>query len=542
MTIPTDRTALYQLLLALPTPQFEAVLFDLNPPKGNISPPTAPQGQRVPELLVWLESPIGPGLEALRSPLEKVATGQAPEGRSIPMPNHRFPLRLGRTLPILALISGFVATSLVSVVRFMGAFERLELMAYDHILSVRAPESMDDRIIVLEANQSVVNAEQPKEPKNLTENLSDATLTAAIQKLQEYGAGVIGVDWYLPTDLNRWSEEVLAVFQGSRAEGQSAIYGVCFQPYEGRTGEQIVVPAPNPQAIPAERIGFSNFAIDGNVTADGNVAADSDTVRRHLVSNGLGDTVTASSCPSTQAFSTLIALRYLAIHHPDLGPFAPPDLSAAEARRHQLSLGRTTLHGISPYTFIYGGYQNLAPGAFELLLNYREPPGNDLRAAFIHKSIYDLLENRLAPAAFEGKVVLLGLTDDTRISDRFLTPYGYQSGVTIQAHMVDHLISLALGERRQIHVWTRGGEFAWILFWGLLGAFLGVFWKNRPWWLAGTLMAGLLGIYLSSRLAMGIVALWLPMVPPMVAFVLAQGAVVYTGATLRLTRSESPET
>jgi len=36
---------------------------------------------------------------------------------------------------------------------------------------------------------------------------------------------------------------------------------------------------------------------------------------------------------------------------------------------------------------------------------------------------------------------------------------------------------------------------------------------------------------------MGTVALWLPMVPPMVAFVLAQGTVVYTEATLQLTRS-----
>ena len=69
--IPQGRTELYQLLLTLPGPQFEMVLFDLNPPRGNISAASAPQGQRVPELFAWLES-IGPGLEALRVSLGKV--------------------------------------------------------------------------------------------------------------------------------------------------------------------------------------------------------------------------------------------------------------------------------------------------------------------------------------------------------------------------------------------------------------------------------------------------------------------------------------
>ncbi|MFH7241383.1 MAG: CHASE2 domain-containing protein [Spirulina sp.] len=554
MTIPTDRTALYQLLLALPTPQFEALLFDLNPPKGNISPPTAPRGQRVPELLDWLESPIGPGLEALRTAVEQVVVGHekgsrdklpdplipqnqgtpdssprddnAQDNDPLPLPKRLFPLRFSKTLMILALVSGFGAASLVSVVRFWGAFERLELMAYDHVLTVRPAEPVSDRIIVLEANRAVVDAEQAKEPKNLAETLSDATLTAAIQKLQDYGTSVIGLDWYLPADLSQWSASVLPVFQASDPAGQrSAIYGLCLQPYQGRTGEENAVPAPHPQAIPPERVGFSNFATDGDTV-----------LRRHLVSNGLGDTVTAPPCPSTQAFSTLIALRYLDVNHPDLGPFLPPDLSTPSTLRRQSTLGPTTLEG--PYTYIYGGYQNLDPAALEIMINYREPPGNNLRAAFTHKSLYDLLENRLDPAAFQGKVVLLGLTDDTRISDRFLTPYGDELGVTLQAHMVDHLISLALGERRQIWVWTRGGEFAWILLWGVMGGWLGVVGRKRPWWLTGSLVAGVLGIYLASRLTMGVLALWLPMVPPMVAFVLAQGTVVYTEATLQRNRSE----
>ena len=78
--IPQGRTQLYQFLLRIPPAQFEMVVFDLNPPKGNISPSSAPQGQRVPELLEWLDSPIGPGLEALRTSLANVLYPQAQPG------------------------------------------------------------------------------------------------------------------------------------------------------------------------------------------------------------------------------------------------------------------------------------------------------------------------------------------------------------------------------------------------------------------------------------------------------------------------------
>jgi hypothetical protein len=70
MPVPQTRTELYQFLLNLPDAQFNQVLFSLNPLPGNVSPAQAPRGQRVPELFTWIESPIGPGLDALRTALE----------------------------------------------------------------------------------------------------------------------------------------------------------------------------------------------------------------------------------------------------------------------------------------------------------------------------------------------------------------------------------------------------------------------------------------------------------------------------------------
>jgi GTPase SAR1 family protein len=70
--IPQERTKLRQFVLELPDPQVDAVIFDLDPPKGNVPPSSSPKSERVTALFEWLESPIGLGLAALRLALAKV--------------------------------------------------------------------------------------------------------------------------------------------------------------------------------------------------------------------------------------------------------------------------------------------------------------------------------------------------------------------------------------------------------------------------------------------------------------------------------------
>ncbi|ASC69216.1 putative GUN4 domain containing protein [Halomicronema hongdechloris C2206] len=74
LTIPQDRLGLYKFVQALPVTQFDSLIFVLNPPKGNVPPASAALGQRVAALFEWLESPIGPGLDSLRSALSQVIT------------------------------------------------------------------------------------------------------------------------------------------------------------------------------------------------------------------------------------------------------------------------------------------------------------------------------------------------------------------------------------------------------------------------------------------------------------------------------------
>lgn len=65
-----QRLALSQRLSALPGPQLDQVIFALDPPKGNIPSSAAAPGDRVMALLIWAESEIGCGLEALEELLD----------------------------------------------------------------------------------------------------------------------------------------------------------------------------------------------------------------------------------------------------------------------------------------------------------------------------------------------------------------------------------------------------------------------------------------------------------------------------------------
>ena len=51
----TDRLHLIQTLNALPGPQFDELLFALNPPSANVPGNAAPQGSRSKALLDWIE-------------------------------------------------------------------------------------------------------------------------------------------------------------------------------------------------------------------------------------------------------------------------------------------------------------------------------------------------------------------------------------------------------------------------------------------------------------------------------------------------------
>jgi hypothetical protein len=67
-----SRLVLIQTLNALPSSQFDALMFALAPPSGSIPSSAAAQGSRSAALLQWAEGPTGPGLPMLESVLTQL--------------------------------------------------------------------------------------------------------------------------------------------------------------------------------------------------------------------------------------------------------------------------------------------------------------------------------------------------------------------------------------------------------------------------------------------------------------------------------------
>jgi predicted NACHT family NTPase len=71
-----QRLQLFNALNRLPSPEFERILFALNPPSGVVAGASAPQGERTKQLLDWTKSSSGPGLEAVQELLDALDESQ----------------------------------------------------------------------------------------------------------------------------------------------------------------------------------------------------------------------------------------------------------------------------------------------------------------------------------------------------------------------------------------------------------------------------------------------------------------------------------
>lgn len=67
-----DRLYLIQTVNALPSPQFNELVYALNPPQGIIPSGLAPQGERGKAFLDWVEGPTGCGLEEFEAVLNRI--------------------------------------------------------------------------------------------------------------------------------------------------------------------------------------------------------------------------------------------------------------------------------------------------------------------------------------------------------------------------------------------------------------------------------------------------------------------------------------
>ncbi|MEN9206981.1 MAG: CHASE2 domain-containing serine/threonine-protein kinase [Gloeomargarita sp. GMQP_bins_120] len=385
-----------------------------------------------------------------------------------------------------AVVGGCLVGLVITGVRWVGAFQPLELALYDQMLRWRPPEPTDKRVLVVGITEADIQrlGQWP---------LRDGVLARAIQVLLAAQPRVIGLDLYrdIPQppgtahlhQLLAQNPHLIVVCK--LGDGQSP--GI--KPPPVVTPETMVV-----------RVGFTDILVDAG-----------GTVRRALL--GVRPDPSAP-CPTPHALAVQAALRYL----------APLGIQPRQTPDGTIVLGRGVFPRLTPRS---GPYQGLDDRGYQILLNYR-----GARQGVAQVTLGELLAHQVPPALIRDRLVLIGTTAASA-KDEFYTPYSAgltddqkMAGVVIHGQIASQLISAALDGRPQIWYWPQGWEIVWTWVWAGVGGLLG--WRLRhPWQLALGLVAGVLGLGVLA-VALLRVGGWIPLAPPVLGWMTAaMGVVAY---------------
>lgn len=412
----------------------------------------------------------------------------AEAGPSRPVPQ---PLRTtvgGLPLKTLLTISAVVTAS-VGILRWTGVLQRPELAAYDQLLRQQPAQTLNQRVLLVEATTEDVNT--------YGYPLPDEVLAQAIDRLSPHQPRVVGLDIFRP-------EAAPTTPLGQRFQDNNVV-ALCSFGQAGGGNQGGIGPPPQ---LPEEQVGFSNVVVD----SDG-------VLRRQLL---FAQPDTTSPCTSRTSLAMLTALHYLDAQ----------GIQLETIDDQRLRLGAATL---TPLESRSGGYQGVDARGFQILLRYSQTAERI--------TLSELLSGEPRLENLDAHAVLIGMSAPTsNPTDYFLTPLGTGQGskvpgIDIHAQTINHLLAAALDEQallKSTYAWV---DWLWIASWALIGCGLTV--KRRAWtvWCLSLGIATLL-LYGISWLLLA-VGLWIPLVPGALALVGASGSAI---AYQRLTEQNPPRT
>ncbi|NEO67268.1 MAG: CHASE2 domain-containing protein, partial [Moorea sp. SIO4G2] len=356
----------------------------------------------------------------------------------------------------------------------------------------RPVEFPDSRLIVVEVTEEDIEAQQSDLRPDTS--LSDRSLKQLLEILNSSQAKVIGLDIHRDFSVAPDYQDLGTLLQESEN-----LVAVCKASNEDDPG---ISPPPE---VPKHNLGFSDVVAD----RDG-------VIRRHLLAFNPDPT---SVCSASYALSTQLAMRYLVAKQ--IFPKYTEDQT--EGKKY-LQLGDVVFRSLTKHT---GSYHNLDDSGHQIMLNYR-----------FHKSpedfvpqvtLSEVLNGKINPDAFKGKIVLIGVTAPSR-EDYFFTPYSKGNdiedktpGVILHAHMVSQILSAVLNKRPLIQDWPAWAEVVWIWGWCLTVGL--VCWRCKSSIRLGVLLLALSILY-GSCLGLLKQGYWVPLVPSALAVVVIGGFIV----------------
>ena len=486
------------------SPEMRACLAKFVERRLPVIPVLLPGAGKKPKLPLFLQAFTWVDLrEGLTSHgLDRLVWGITHKKTGSGVPAHKksgWPRQWLRSRIAISILTGVSTTIVILLVRLLGLLQPMELSIYDHLLRIRPPEFYEDHLTIIEATAGDRKAQQNRNEFGRG-IISDQTLKKILKILrkEEFKPAVIVLDLYRDFDEN---EALIEDFKKIQNDPELDIFVACEFPNEK---PESGADPPLETILPAKYVGFSNFVLD-----------EDEVLRRQIIE------LTPDSknrCKIRKSLSFQVALRYL--EKQINKQFIDSDLWTSEGH---LKLNGNLLERIS--SFAFGGYQYVDASGVQFMLNYRAP-AKDLREMKRQPFNLETLRNQEVPPEYlKGKIVLIGVTDETEARDYFQTPYGRMAGVSIHAHMINQLISVASGQRALIWVWSQWGEAGWILLWGIVGSLIGTYIKSLRFTII-LLGIGFAIIYGIAAVTMITVVGWIPILPPTLAL-------VSSGATVR---------
>ncbi|NJN58721.1 MAG: CHASE2 domain-containing protein [Leptolyngbyaceae cyanobacterium SL_5_9] len=366
-------------------------------------------------------------------------------------------------------IATLAITSMVLGARQMGWLQAPEIAAFDQMTRLRQDAPPDPRLLVVAITEADLQALGRPTP-------SDASVTQVLQTLERYQPRVIGLDLYRELPQEPGHRELLQLLQQS-----DRIIAIT------KLGNSEADYIPPPPGVPAERVGFNDFAIDSD-----------DVIRRHLLIGNNEQGVFYS-------FGLRLAFKYLAAENIEPLP--------SEANPDNMQLGETVFLPLEPTA---GGYQRADGRGYQVMLSYRAAANVARQVSFT-----DVLNGRIEPDWVRDKIVLIGTTAPSG-KDLFSTPYSAvrqtdyrMPGVIVHAQMVSQILSAALEGQQPFWYWPDWLEMVWVAGWAIAGGC--VAWMIRhPVGLGASTVVLLIGLS-GSTLLIFILGGWVPVVAPALA-------------------------
>lgn len=401
-----------------------------------------------------------------------------------PLPGSRSRLDARRGIQIIG-IAAIAITGLLAGVRQVGWLQGPELRVYDQLVRLRPPQSLDPRLLIIEITEADLQTLQRGTP-------ADRDVAQVIQNLQQHQPRVIGLDLHRDLPQEPGHAELRQQLQ---ADNVVTIMKL------GNDSKTFDIPPP--AGVPADRLGFNDFAID----PDG-------VVRRNLLYATIGQ-------QNFMSFALRLATKYL---QPQIVPRQSDQGSGI------MQLDKTIFWPIETTS---GGYQQIDAAGYQIMLDYRSPQSPAPQLSFVQ-----VLQGQFNPTMVTDKIVVIGTTAASG-KDLFYTPFSsgnrgeyLMPGVVIHAQMVSQVLSSVLDQQPLLRVFPDGIELLWIGSWAIMGGSLAWF-ARHPFLLSlgGIIVLGLLG---SSVWFIFMNHGWLPSLTPTIALLL-------TGATVMSWRSYQHE-